>query len=80
MVMAQAGSDGGSIGRQNRSVTGSQDASPSRTIHRQGHRTKTKKRYRAKKGSGAASTTGSVRVKGNCVYGSYAGYRGRVCY
>ena len=83
-VHAQAGADGGVIGKQNRSVTGSDNAGGSRSVQGgyQGKRRPAKRkggttRYQ---GMGGGGGSGNVRVQGNCVSGSYAGYSGRVCY
>ena len=71
MVLAQAGSSGGTIGKRGRSVSGSEPEAKTRSLD-----TGTRSHRR----SGSRGTRSYVRARGNCVSGSFAGYSGRVCY
>ena len=71
MVLAQAGSSGGTIGKRSRSVSGSEPEAKTRSL---GTGTRSHRR------SGSRGTRSYVRARGNCVSGSFAGYSGRVCY
>ena len=84
MVLAQAGSSGGTIGKRGRSVSGSEPEaetrSPgtrSRSLRPSGSReTRTRETRRHVRTRGSSH----VRARGNCVSGSFAGYSGTVCY
>jgi hypothetical protein len=79
VVLAQAGSSGGSIGKRSRSVSGSGPVARP-VVKTRSLATKTRAVRRAAPPPRKATRT-SVRARsGRCISATLAGYSGRVCY
>jgi hypothetical protein len=80
VVLAQAGSSGGVIGKRGRSVSGSETVTKRPSVKTRSLATKTRAVRRAAPAPRKATRT-SVRARsGRCISARLAGYSGRVCY